>query len=246
VSGGYGKPPKEHRFKPGQSGNPKGRPKAKNRLRRRTLDPVHAMVSDVLGEPVPVSENGRMKKMPAYEALIRKLRTEALQGRVSSQRLLTPMMNAIGKDAAANSLTSFRAVDEYERYWGPIFAAARESGRPEPDQLPHPDHVDFDPDFGTLDLVVTGPETKAEKIEWDAVKTYLRRLDERRCDLNEQIAGLGGSDELQFQLRQIEKEMRSIEKKLRPGWNWRECVTDADRAYYDDLARRLRARSARK
>jgi hypothetical protein len=246
VSGGYGKPPKEHRFKPGQSGNPKGRPKAKNRLRRRTLDPVHAKIWDIINEPVPVLKNGSMKKMPGLDAFFRKLKADALQGRVSSQRFVMQVLKDMGKDAAANSLASFRAVEEYERYWGPIFAAARESGRPEPDQLPHPDHVDFDLDFENMDLVVTGPETKAEQIQWEAVKAYLRRLDERRCDLNEQIAGLGGSDELRFQLRQIKKEMRSIEKKLRPGWNWRECVTDADRAYYDDLARRLRARSTRK
>ena len=47
---GCGKPPKEYQFKPGQSGNPRGRPKAK---KSGTMG-----FSELLNEPVKVTVGG--------------------------------------------------------------------------------------------------------------------------------------------------------------------------------------------
>jgi hypothetical protein len=58
---GKGKPPKETRFRPGQSGNPMGRPRG----RSRTL-PYDA----VLGQMVTVIENGRERRLAADQAFL--------------------------------------------------------------------------------------------------------------------------------------------------------------------------------
>ena len=51
---GYGRPPQHTRFKPGCSGNPRGRPKdAKN---------LSTLVREALNEPVVVTDNGRRRK----------------------------------------------------------------------------------------------------------------------------------------------------------------------------------------
>ena len=73
---GYRRPPEHSRFKPGVSGNPKGRPKQKG------LDPAHIL--DVLNEPVPIKQKGRLRKMPAFEASIRKLLARAVKGDLNS------------------------------------------------------------------------------------------------------------------------------------------------------------------
>jgi hypothetical protein len=66
---GYGKPPAAHRFRHGQSGNPRGRPK---RQRYKAVD-----VSAVLGEPISeATEKGR-RRMPGFEASVRKLIAQA-------------------------------------------------------------------------------------------------------------------------------------------------------------------------
>ena len=60
---GHSKPPKEHQFKPGQSGNPKGRPKGSKNL---ATD-----VSEELSETVPVREGGKVKHITKQRALIK-------------------------------------------------------------------------------------------------------------------------------------------------------------------------------
>jgi Family of unknown function (DUF5681) len=69
---GYGRPPLQSRFKPGQSGNPKGRPRQSRNMR--------TIVKQVLSEDMQIREGGRLRRMPAMEALVRTLRARAFKG----------------------------------------------------------------------------------------------------------------------------------------------------------------------
>ncbi|MEL6727048.1 MAG: DUF5681 domain-containing protein [Pseudomonadota bacterium] len=69
---GYGKPPKKHRFKPGQSGNPKGRPK------------VYKSPISVLEEPIAMRVDGKTREVSSFEAAFRKTAQKALEGRLSA------------------------------------------------------------------------------------------------------------------------------------------------------------------
>ena len=61
---GYKKPPLHSRFKKGQSGNPRGRPRgAKN---------FSSVLNDALNQPVFVTENGRRRKISKRELGIRR------------------------------------------------------------------------------------------------------------------------------------------------------------------------------
>jgi hypothetical protein len=60
------------RFKPGQSGNPKGRPRQSRNLR--------TIVKQVLSEDMQIREGGRLRRMPAMEALVRSTRARAFKG----------------------------------------------------------------------------------------------------------------------------------------------------------------------
>jgi hypothetical protein len=62
---GFGRPPVATRFKPGNKGNPKGRPK-----KRPTVGQI---IEGSLMTKVTVVENGRSKTMTAQEVIIRKL-----------------------------------------------------------------------------------------------------------------------------------------------------------------------------
>ncbi|MBR1211097.1 DUF5681 domain-containing protein [Bradyrhizobium sp. JYMT SZCCT0180] len=72
LSVGYGRPPQQHRFKPGQSGNPKGRPRgSKNES---------TLVREILERKIESRSNGRTRKISVLEGIILKMVEEALKG----------------------------------------------------------------------------------------------------------------------------------------------------------------------
>src|SRR5689334_8584073 len=89
---GYGKPPRSTRFKKGQSGNPKGRPR-----NRRSDVPYDS----ILGQMVTVREGGRERRITAAEAFILHLTKKGLAGDNASARAsLAALENARAARAA--------------------------------------------------------------------------------------------------------------------------------------------------
>lgn len=69
---GYGKPPRSGRFKKGQSGNPKGRPKG-------SLD-YTTYVQQMLSAQVTVTEGGKRKRVSSLQATLMRLAEKSLKG----------------------------------------------------------------------------------------------------------------------------------------------------------------------
>lgn len=69
---GYGKPPRAHRFKLGQSGNPKGRPKGARG--------INALTRALLEKKVEMRIGGKTRKVMAIEAITMKLLELASKG----------------------------------------------------------------------------------------------------------------------------------------------------------------------
>jgi hypothetical protein len=83
---GYGKPPKQSRFKKGQSGNPKGRPKG-------ALN-VETVLSRVLRERVVINQNGRRKVVTKLEAALMQLVNKSASGDPRALRLLLDLTSS--------------------------------------------------------------------------------------------------------------------------------------------------------
>jgi len=74
YSTGYRKPPKEHQFRPGQSGNPRGRPKRKYKT-------VKEIFTEISRELITITENGVSRKVTKLEAFFKQIFNSGLQGK---------------------------------------------------------------------------------------------------------------------------------------------------------------------
>ena len=83
---GYGRPPAATRFRPGRSGNPRGRPKGDRTLAR--------IVAAALGERVAVNENGRRRRITKLEAAVKQLVNRAAGGDARVTQLLLALVQS--------------------------------------------------------------------------------------------------------------------------------------------------------
>lgn len=92
---GYKRPPLHTRFRPGTSGNPRGRQKG---VRNFAAD-----VKRTLELPVTLSENGKSKRVSTQEALILRLREKALKGDARALETLLSLARTHNEDFVDHS-----------------------------------------------------------------------------------------------------------------------------------------------
>lgn len=81
---GYRRPPASGRFKKGQSGNPRGRPKGSRNF--------VTLLQDELAQTVVVNENGKKTRVSRLQAMVKRIVAGALQG---DQRALLTMVEIL-------------------------------------------------------------------------------------------------------------------------------------------------------
>ncbi len=123
---GYGRPPADKRFKPGQSGNPKGRPQGREN--------IATTIHRILQEKIRIRDGTRVRTASKIAAAIQVTVNKALSG---DQRAFWKLIEMAGKYNILNSSPEERlraeveSADEYIRRELDRLAArkaARESG----------------------------------------------------------------------------------------------------------------------
>ena len=107
TSVGYGRPPVHSRFKPGQSGNSKGRRKGQRNVR--------TVVDGELNQRITVREGNRTRSLTKLDAFIVTLVNAALKGDAKAWASLINLLRSLGmtgEPPAANDQKPFTADDE--------------------------------------------------------------------------------------------------------------------------------------
>src|SRR2546422_9586458 len=98
---GYRKPPRAHQFKPGKSGNPKGRPKgAKNE---------ETILRELLQQKISLNERGKARKITIHEGIFRRIIEDCLKGNTKSAAFLLNRHHAM---TAGESMESGLSEDD--------------------------------------------------------------------------------------------------------------------------------------
>lgn len=87
---GYGRPPVHSRFKPGQSGNAKGRPAGTANM--------NTLIEKALVEKVTVTDAGRRRKISKGEVIAKQIVNKAASGDLQAARLLLQLPKSTSAD----------------------------------------------------------------------------------------------------------------------------------------------------
>ena len=90
---GYGHPPKATQFKKGTSGNPRGRPKGSRS--------IGVVLQEVLGQRIAVTENGKTRRLPALEVMLRRLANDAMRSEPVALKLMLSLFDRYGESPEA-------------------------------------------------------------------------------------------------------------------------------------------------
>jgi hypothetical protein len=248
---GYKRPPVAHRFKKGQSGNPRGRPKHQEKPKA----PDSGLEDLILREAyrvVEIRENGRVESMPMIQAVMRSLGVLAAKGNLRAQKTIVELVQAVEQRRLDDQSAAIAAARAYKKSYQEEFAACDRAGKPRPDPVPHPDDILIDTRARTVKF--NGPVDEHQKAQWDADVL-------RKAVFEDEIKGLKKeakrhADDLAYVARleeYIEREQTIVDEigalypsetvRRVPGFDideWRK-----QKKYFLEITRSLR-RSARK
>ena len=101
---GYKKPPKDHQFRPGQSGNPRGRPNGARNLKTE--------LEEELQELVRVIESGTRRTVTKQRAVLKSLTARAVQGDPRAANLvLNLVLRLLGQDEVEGEQVDLKDED---------------------------------------------------------------------------------------------------------------------------------------
>ena len=103
---GYSNPPEHTRFKTGQSGNPRGRPKGALNLA--------TVLARTLREKVTIDENGKRKTVTKLEAAIKQLTNKAASGELRAVQLLAALVRS-AEERSIQTATPSPSLDENDQ-----------------------------------------------------------------------------------------------------------------------------------
>lgn len=207
---GYGKPPKDTRFKQGQSGNPKGRPKgSKNKRPGMHEERMKDLILDEAYRDITIREGHRSVTIPMAQAVMRSLAVNAAKGQHLAQRLFSELLASVESSRKILHDQWLDTAIKYKVEWEQELRRREELGITDlPEPLPHPDHVKIDMIEGTA--IVMGPATKEEKADYD---WFVERRQEFEDELKHLLDQRAEAEET-WLINQIDEDIRQLRRLL--------------------------------
>ena len=198
---GYGRPPVRTRFKPGQSGNPAGRPRgSRNKPPTLEVERMQELILKAAYREISVVDNGRAIKITMMEASLRSLATKSAKGDIAAQKLLFRLVAEIERQRMDHLITFAKDAIKYKEEAYAEIERREAAGKSYQELIPHPDDIFIDPFSGTVDIV--GPSSWEEKEAWDQIDRILLVEDELAKEI----------DELALQLKNGRRTGKAAEK----------------------------------
>ncbi len=180
---GYGKPPAKSRFRPGQSGNPRGRPRGrKNKAPALHEERLKAIILDEAYRTIKVNDGEKQISVPMAQAIVRSMAVTAAKGNTRAQRLFAELLATTENSNKKLSDEWLETAITYKVEWEQEIERCRRLGLPEPLPLPHPDDIIINFRGNGPPVEIRGPMSREELAD---LRWWLERRDEYQLELRE-------------------------------------------------------------
>lgn len=171
---GKGRPPKHGQFKPGQSGNPRGRPKGSKKKSKGFEAQFDKLLLEEAARSIEIQENGKPAKIATIQAVVRVMNNKALKGNVSAAKLVTGMVQNAESSLVDKLYSEAKRAYEYKQAMEEYIRLNKRSKNFKM-PLPHPDHVFIDDD--TYEVTIKGPKDRKALGYWKVVIYQLVQME---------------------------------------------------------------------
>jgi len=217
TCGNYRKPPVEHRFKTGKSGNPNGRPPKKKAV-QPGLGALGGGIADLLASmaleeatrPVTVREGDKVSEIPAMQAVLRTMYRAAAQGDTKAARQLIDLISQAESARTGTAIEILQMSTQYKEKYQPMFEKHQREGLAPPEIFPHPDDMEIDATTG--EVTIDGPTTKEQAGARMAVREQALKAMPRYFEVETALAKDPTNRALKRELKELKKYREFLEK----------------------------------
>jgi uncharacterized protein DUF5681 len=207
---GYGKPPSDTRFRSGQSGNPKGRPKgAKNKKPALNEERLKDIILEEAYRNITVRDGHRNVSVPMAQAVVRSMAVNAAKGQHRAQRLFAELLSSTERQNKALADEWLNTAMDYKIEWERELQRCEELGITNlPPPLPHPDQVKINMNTGMAHVV--GPVTKEQVAQIEMWRERRQDFEDELEDVEAMLKRARKPERIAF----LQEEKRQVERVL--------------------------------
>lgn len=186
---GYGKPPARTQFKPGQTGNPRGRPRGSRNTRPSLSEErIKSLIIEEAYRTIAVVEKGRRVTIPIAAAVLRAVAMNAAKGNNRAATLFTTLLSKTEAENRKLAADAFASALDYKIAWGKELDRRKRLGLSLPEPVPHPDDIILD--ARNMTFRIAGPLTREEIPRYKLGEELILAYQEANAELSEKASSL--------------------------------------------------------
>ena len=172
---GHSKPPKASQFKPGVSGNPRGRPKgSKNKLRGNEKK-LNDHILKAANTKMRITQNGEETTMTAAQAASQMLSLKSAKGDIASTKLFFALLARAEEMRSEEIKETLIKVIKWQRVTYEYLRYHKQHNLIYDTPIPHPDHLEIN--WETGEVTCEGPLDQKLHDVWKVMIFRIVRLE---------------------------------------------------------------------